>query len=151
MKQIGSDTFEEVGKAYLVMEFGQGQTLEKLQEDIGEGPLAEARVMNWALQLCDVLHYLHTQPQPIIFRDLKPSNIMVTAQDEIKLIDFGIARVFKSSASKDTTSLGSVGFVLPEQYGGRTDQRLDRYALKTFLFCELLHCSCVSVVNILQW
>src|SRR5579859_2886588 len=71
------DFFEEGGKAYLVMEFIAGQTLEQKQNDTG-GPLPEQLVMGWALQLCDVLQYLHTQPQPIIFRDLKPSNIMVT-------------------------------------------------------------------------
>jgi serine/threonine protein kinase len=72
-----SDFFEESGKAYLVMEFIEGKTLEKVQDD-ANGPLNEQLVMGWALQLCDVLNYLHTQPQPIVFRDLKPSNVMVT-------------------------------------------------------------------------
>ncbi len=129
-----SDFFEEAGKAYLVMEFVEGKTLEKEQEDAG-GPLGEARVMGWALQLCEVLSYLHTQVQPIIFRDLKPSNVMVTPNDEIKLIDFGIARVFKSAASKDTTSLGSRGYAPLEQYGrGQTDARSDIYALGATLY-----------------
>ncbi len=88
---IVSDFFEEGGKAYLVMEFIEGETLEKKQEEAG-GPLDEALVMGWALQLCNVLHYLHTRPRPIIFRDMKPSNVMVTSEREIKLIDFGIAR-----------------------------------------------------------
>lgn len=108
------DFFEEGSKAYLVMEFIEGETLEQKQDDAG-GPLPESLVMGWALQLCDVLQYLHTQPQPIIFRDLKPSNIMVTKDDRIKLIDFGIARVFKSTATKDTTSLGSRGYAPLEQ------------------------------------
>ena len=129
-----SDFFEEAGKAYLVMEFVEGKTLEKEQEDAG-GPLGEVRVMGWALQLCEVLSYLHTQVQPIIFRDLKPSNVMVTPNDEIKLIDFGIARVFKSAASKDTTSLGSRGYAPLEQYGrGQTDARSDIYALGATLY-----------------
>ena len=129
-----SDFFEEGSKAYLVMDFIQGQTLEKEQDDAG-GPLDERRVMGWALQLCDVLGYLHTRPQPIIFRDLKPSNVMVTPDDEIKLIDFGIARVFKSAARKDTTSLGSGGYAPLEQYGrGQSDARSDIYALGATLY-----------------
>ncbi len=86
-----SDFFEESGKAYLVMEFIEGKTLEKVLEDIGH-PLDEKLVMRWAIQLCDVLSYLHTQPQPIIFRDMKPSNGMVTKNGQMKLIDFAIAR-----------------------------------------------------------
>src|SRR5215472_4166087 len=129
-----SDFFEESGKAYLVMEFIEGKTLEKEQEDAG-GPLDENRVMGWALQLCDVLGYLHTQPQPIIFRDMKPSNVMITRSGQIKLIDFGIARIFKSTAAKDTTSLGSRGYAPLEQYGrGQSDARSDIYALGATLY-----------------
>jgi serine/threonine protein kinase len=132
-----SDFFEEDGKAYLVMEFIQGKTLEKEQEDAG-GPLDERRVMNWAIQLCDVLNYLHTQQPPIVFRDMKPSNVMVTKNDQIKLIDFGIARFFKTTATKDTTSLGSRGYAPLEQYGqGQTDHRSDIYALGATLYTML--------------
>ncbi len=132
-----SDFFEETGKAYLVMEYIQGETLEKVQEDSG-GPLDERRVMNWALQLCDVLNYLHTQQPPIVFRDMKPSNVMVTKNDQIKLIDFGIARLFKTTAKKDTTSLGSRGYAPLEQYGrGQTDRRSDIYALGATLYTML--------------
>lgn len=132
-----SDFFEEGNKAYLVMEYIQGETLEKVLEGTN-GPLDERRVLNWALQLCDVLQYLHTQPQPIIFRDMKPSNVMVTKQEQIKLIDFGIARIFKSTSVKDTTSLGSRGYAPLEQYGrGQSDARSDIYALGASLY-ELL-------------
>jgi serine/threonine protein kinase len=129
-----SDFFEEGGKAYLVMEFIEGKTLEKEQDDAG-GPLDEKLVMGWALQLCDVLGYLHSQPQPIIFRDMKPSNVMITKSGQIKLIDFGIARIFKSTAAKDTTSLGSRGYAPLEQYGrGQSDARSDIYALGATLY-----------------
>ncbi|MBA2681492.1 MAG: protein kinase, partial [Ktedonobacteraceae bacterium] len=129
-----SDFFEEGNKAYLVMEFIEGKTLEKVQEDAG-GPLDEHVVMGWALQLCNVLHYLHTRPHPIIFRDMKPSNVMITADDEIKLIDFGIARIFKAAVTKDTTLLGSQGYAPLEQYGrGQSDARSDIYALGATLY-----------------
>ena len=129
-----SDFFEESGKAYLVMEYIEGKTLEQEQDAAG-GPLNEKLVMGWALQLCDVLYYLHTQPQPIIFRDMKPSNVMVTKSGQIKLIDFGIARVFKSTAAKDTTTLGSSGYAPLEQYGkGQSDARSDIYALGATLY-----------------
>src|SRR5579864_1828980 len=73
-----SDVFEEDEKAYLVMEFIEGKTLEQIQDESND-PLNERLVMGWASQLCTVLHYLHTRPQPIIFRDMKPANVMVTA------------------------------------------------------------------------
>ncbi|MBA2286110.1 MAG: protein kinase [Ktedonobacteraceae bacterium] len=129
-----SDFFEESDKAYLVMEFVQGKTLAKLQEETG-GPLDEHIVMEWALQLCDVLHYLHTQPQAIIFRDLKPVNVMLTHVGQIKLIDFGIARIFKLASHKDTNALGSRGYAPMEQYGqGQSDARTDIYALGATLY-----------------
>jgi serine/threonine protein kinase len=129
-----SDVFEEGGKAYLVMEFVEGKTLAKVQDE-QPAPLDERLVMGWALQLCVVLHYLHTRPQPIIFRDIKPANVMVTPDGEIKLIDFGIARIFKPAAQKDTTRLGSQGYAPLEQYGhGQSDARSDIYALGATLY-----------------
>jgi serine/threonine protein kinase len=142
-----SDFFEEASKAYLVMEYIEGRTLEKVQDDTGS-PLYEPLVMGWALQLCNVLEYLHTQPQSIIFRDMKPSNVMVTKRGEIKLIDFGIARIFKSSSAKDTTSLGSRGYAPLEQYGqGQSDARSDIYALGATLFDLLTHMTPVDAVT----
>jgi eukaryotic-like serine/threonine-protein kinase len=129
-----SDVFEEGGKAYLVMEFIEGKTLEEVQEE-EEQPLDESLVMGWASQLCAVLHYLHTRPQPIIFRDMKPGNVMVMADGEVKLIDFGIARIFKEAGKQDTTLLGSRGYAPPEQYGlGQSDARSDIYALGATIY-----------------
>ena len=129
-----SDFFEEGNKAYLVMDFVQGKTLETLQDEAG-GPLHERQVMGWALQLCIVLNYLHTHQPPIIFRDMKPSNVMLATDGQIKLIDFGIARVFKATGTKDTTLLGSRGYAPLEQYGrGQSDGRSDIYALGATLY-----------------
>ncbi|GER83241.1 hypothetical protein KTAU_18780 [Thermogemmatispora aurantia] len=132
-----SDFFEEAGKAYLVMEFIEGKTLAKILEEHG-GPLDEATVMGWGLELCAVLHYLHTRSQAIIFRDMKPANVMLTLDGQLKLIDFGIARIFKSQVTRDTTLLGSQGYAPLEQYGrGQSDARSDIYALGATLY-ELL-------------
>lgn len=126
-----ADFFSEGGRQYLVMEFIEGETLEAI---IGKTPgfLPEATVSDWAVQLCDVLSYLHSQkPNPIIFRDLKPDNIMLTSGGTIKLIDFGIARVFDPAKKTDTLKMGTIGYAPPEQYAGhsQTDARSDIYAL----------------------
>jgi tRNA A-37 threonylcarbamoyl transferase component Bud32 len=127
--------FSEGARHYLVMEFVEGQTLEQRQQATGGKPLPEAEVLRWAGQLCSVLAYLHTQRPPIIFRDLKPANIMVTPQGQVKLIDFGIARVFHPGRLKDTQVLGTPGFAPPEQYGkAQTDPRADIYALGVTLY-----------------
>jgi serine/threonine protein kinase len=128
-----SDSFEENGKEYLVMQYVHGETLEEKLVQNGR-PLPEKEVLPWAGQLCDVLHYLHSQTPPIIFRDLKPANIMVDRQGQVKLIDFGIVRFFKPGQAKDTTKFGSPGYAPPEQYGkGQTDARSDVYALAATL------------------
>jgi serine/threonine protein kinase, bacterial len=128
-----TDHFEQDGKAYLVMEYVPGETL--LSFLMREGlPQPQARVFEWARQLCDALDYLHTQLPPIIFRDLKPANIMLTPSGQVKLIDFGIARLFKPGQSKDTQAFGTIGYSAPEQYGkGQTDARSDVYSLGVLL------------------
>ncbi len=127
--------FSEGARHYLVMDFIQGQTLEQRQEAAGGKALAENDVLAWAAQLCAVLGYLHIQRPPIIFRDLKPANIMVMANGQIKLIDFGIARVFDPGRTRDTQVLGTPGFAPPEQYGkAQTDARADIYALGCTLY-----------------
>lgn len=121
--------FSENQRYFLVMEYIDGMTLEELLDRNG-GPFSERRVLGWARQLCDVLEYLHSQNPPIIFRDMKPGNIMLTRSGHIKLIDFGIARFFRPSGKQDTQHLGTPGFAPPEQYGtAQTDVRSDIYSL----------------------
>ncbi len=123
------ETFEELGKHFLVMEFVPGRTLLNVL-DLAGGPLPEQRVLTWARQVIDVIQYLHTQDPPIIYRDLKPANVMlVEGTERIKLIDFGIARLHKTGKTSDTEAFGTAGYAPPEQYGkGQTDQRSDIYA-----------------------
>jgi eukaryotic-like serine/threonine-protein kinase len=122
------------GRHYLVMDFVQGETLDELLER-QKGPFSEQQVRAWGRQLCDVLQYLHSQNPPVIFRDLKPHNIMVDQSGQLKLIDFGIARFFKSAQVRDTQAMGTVGYVPPEQHGkGQTDARSDIYSLGATLW-----------------
>lgn len=128
------DFFDHNGKNYLVMEFIEGRTLSDVFAKEGNVPgvngargVSEARARHWARQICSVLAYLHSQNPPIIFRDLKPSNIMVTNRDEIKLIDFGIARTFQSQ--RQSTVIMTIGYAPPEQMEGRAEPRSDLFAL----------------------
>ena len=123
------DFFDEAGKHYLVMDFIDGQTLEQIVM-AAPGFLPEPTVLAWAEQLCDVLDYLHTRQPPIIFRDLKPANIMLARDGKIKLIDFGIVRFFQMGKTKDTAAFGTAGYAAPEQFGtGQTDARSDIFSL----------------------
>jgi serine/threonine protein kinase len=126
--------FSENQRYFLVMEYIDGSTLEELLEH-NRRPFSEYHVLDWAEQLCNVLKYLHSQNPPIIFRDMKPGNIMLTYDGSIKLIDFGIARFFRPTHSPDTQLLGTPGFAPPEQYGmAQTDERSDIYSLAITLF-----------------
>src|SRR5436853_3365079 len=109
--------FTENERSYLVMDFIEGQTLEEYLERIGGGPLPVETVLKWAEQLCDVLNYLHTHQPPIVFRDLTPANVMISANAHPYLIDFGIARIFKPGKQHDTVALGSPAYRAPSQYG----------------------------------
>jgi serine/threonine protein kinase len=125
-----TDYFVDGTRWYLIMEFINGSTLEsKLREFEGQ-PLPLTDVLSWGIQLADVLDFLHTQNPPIVFRDMKPANVMLQQDGVIRLIDFGIARRFQAGATKDTLLYGSPGYSPPEQYGrSQTDSRCDIYAL----------------------
>lgn len=121
------DFFEQDAQLYLVMDYVEGITLEQLLSE--EGPLTTQKALEMCLQIADVLDYLHSRKDPIVFRDFKPGNVMVTRENEVKLVDFGIARVFKQDASADTKALGTPGYAAPEQYGrGQSGPRTDLYA-----------------------
>lgn len=120
-------------RMYLIMDFVEGTSLNQI---VTEGPLDEAKTLDIGRQLADVLGYLHSQPQPVIYRDMKPANIILKPDGKIMLIDFGTARVYKEKNLEDTTCLGTRGFAAPEQYGGmgQTDARTDIYGLGVTLY-----------------
>jgi outer membrane protein assembly factor BamB/tRNA A-37 threonylcarbamoyl transferase component Bud32 len=121
------DYFSQASNSYLVMEFIEGHDLEALLQETTDF-LTEQQVVGWALELCDVLTYLHGhKPQPVIFRDMKPSNIMIDQHSHIRLIDFGIARVFQPG--QKGTMIGTEGYSPPEQYRGEASPAGDIYAL----------------------
>lgn len=111
----------------VVMDYIEGESLDKLLLEYGPQP--EQLVIDWAKQLCDALAYLHAQSPPIIYRDMKPANVMLKPEGNIKIIDFGIAREYKEQNLADTAVLGTQGYAPPEQYSGQTDARSDIYAL----------------------
>lgn len=116
-----------------VMEWVEGVALDEVQTNLGRNFLAH-EALPIALQVCQVLQYLHEHDPPVIFRDLKPSNLMITPAGRIYFIDFGIARRFKAGQAKDTQELGTPGYCAPEQYGhGQTSPQSDVYAVGTTL------------------
>ncbi|HEX6123414.1 MAG TPA: serine/threonine-protein kinase [Ktedonobacterales bacterium] len=123
------DSFIEPGlnRAYLVLDYVEGRDLQQVL-DQSDGMLMPEEVGGWILQLCDIVHYLHTRQPPVIFRDLKPSNVILTRDGEITLIDFGIAKIFESEVV-DGTSIGTPGYAPREQYEGHAESRSDIYAL----------------------
>jgi serine/threonine protein kinase len=125
-----TDRFDDQNRHYLVMEYVAGRNLEEELAAAG-APLPEGLVIDIARQLCDVLAYLHGHEPPIIYRDMKPSNVMLTPQGRAVLIDFGIARLFK--AARKGTMIGTLGFAPPEQYQGNVDPRSDLYSLAATL------------------
>lgn len=121
------DYFTLNERSYLVEEFINGKDLETIIDD-SEGFISEDRLVGWAIELCDVLNFLHThKPEPIIFRDIKPSNIMINMQDHVVLVDFGIAKHFQQG--QKGTMIGTEGYSPPEQYRGDATPLADIYAL----------------------
>lgn len=132
-----SDYFSLPGKHYIIMEYVSGRTLEQILEAHKGRPVSERTALSWALQACRAMHFLSVQRPPVVFRDLKPSNIMIGRDGRVKLIDFGIARFFKEDKQEDTYVYGTPGYAAPEQYGtGQTDVRSDIFSLGA----TLRHC-----------
>ena len=111
--------FQERGNSYFVMEFVPGKSLEKMLEETN-APLPEDRVIRWGMQVCEALTYIHTRTPPIILRDLKPGNIMITPDGDVQLIDFGIARRFDPNKRTNTENLGTISYASPEHLGSIT-------------------------------
>jgi eukaryotic-like serine/threonine-protein kinase len=127
------DYFIEGGRYYLVMKYISGGDLADQMRKRG-GKIDELTVTRWAIQVCDVLHYIHNQDPPIIYRDLKPANLMLDEkQNKVMLIDFGIAR-FVAPTQKGVTAIGTMGYAPPELFAGKVEARSDIYSLGATLF-----------------
>jgi len=128
------DIIDKPDVIYVVMDYIEGEPLSNVLNKRGAQP--QETVIQWAKDLCKVLDYLHTQDPPIIYRDMKPANVMLQPNGNVKLIDFGIAREYKEQNLADTVSLGTKGYAAPEQFGGRgqTDARTDVYCLGVTLY-----------------
>ncbi len=120
------DYFIEDGREFLVEDYVEGRDLLSMYEENRE--FEEGEVLNWAVQICDCLIYIHNKA--IVYRDLKPSNILITGDGSVKLLDFGIARMYQAGKTQDTIIMGTPGFSPPEQYGkSQTDARSDIFSL----------------------
>lgn len=133
------DIVDSDGTLFVIMDYVEGRTLDELLKL--DGPQEEDDVVDWAVQLCDVLDYLHNRKPPVVYRDMKPANVMLKPNGLVQLIDFGIAREYRdegavTAAIGDTVQLGTPGFAPPEQYGGggQTDARSDVYALGATMY-----------------
>ena len=128
------DVIDTEDSFIIIMDYIQGNSLNKALDEFGAQP--QEHVIAWAKQLCDVLGYLHTRTPAIIYRDMKPANVMLKPDGNVTLIDFGTAREFKEKNLADTTCLGTVGYAAPEQFGGmgQTDARTDIYCLGATLY-----------------
>lgn len=129
-----TDIIDAEDVIYIVEDYIEGETLADILKREGAQP--QERVIEWAIQLCEALQYLHTRTPAIIYRDMKPANVMLRPEGNIKIIDFGIAREYKEENIEDTTCLGTKGYAAPEQFGGRgqTDARTDIYCLGATLY-----------------
>ncbi len=120
------DHFPEGNDYFILMEYVEGKNLHEMLHERGE-PFSEEQVLEWSVQICKVLNYLHTHDPPVIYRDLKPSNVMIDTLGRVKLVDFGIARQYRDDS--DNTHVVSAGYSPPEQYWGAAEPRSDVYAL----------------------
>ena len=131
-----ADIIESDDTIIIVMDYVEGRPLSDILTE--EGTIEEDKVADYAIQLCDVLDYLHSQNPPIIYRDLKPANIMLRPDGKITLIDFGTARKYNYDSVSDTTCLGTIGYAAPEQFAGetlrQTDARTDIYNLGATMY-----------------
>ena len=122
-----NDYFTVDSRSYLVIDFIHGKDMEAIINETS-GFLAEDQVLSWAIELCDVLDYLHKhKPDPIIFRDMKPSNVMINHNGDVMLVDFGIAKTFQTGIKG--TMIGTEGYSPPEQYRGEATPAADIYAM----------------------
>ena len=128
------DVIDREDSFLIVMDYIEGKSLESLLKH--GGAQDPNRVIEWAKQLCDVLGYLHSRTPPIIYRDMKPANVMLKPDGNVMLIDFGTAREYKQASVEDTTCLGTRGYAAPEQFGGhgQTDARTDIYCLGATIY-----------------
>lgn len=129
-----ADVIEQGDSLLIVMDYVEGRSLEALLQESGAQPVES--VLAWAIQLCQVLTYLHSQSPPVIYRDLKPSNVMLKPDGTIVLIDLGAAREYKPGNQTDTVALGTRGYAAPEQYEerGQSDARTDIYSMGVLMF-----------------
>ncbi|MCR5796224.1 MAG: protein kinase [Solobacterium sp.] len=122
------DIFDDEKLMYIVMDYVEGEDLQHIIQR--EKVIPEETVMEWFRTLADAMRYLHTRKPPIIYRDMKPANVILQNDGTLKIIDFGIAREYKAAATNDTTHIGTNGFAAPEQFGlAQTDARTDIYSL----------------------
>lgn len=135
------DYFVQEGYYYLVMKCVTGKDLEQLLESTPGGVIDEKKVTKWGIQLCDVFQYIHSRTPPIIYRDMKPANVMYDEETErVYLIDFGIAR-FVASSQSNVTAIGTVGYAPPELFVGMVSPATDIYSLGASLIHLLVgHC-----------
>ena len=128
------DIIENDEVIYIIEDYIEGETLGSIVEEHGAQP--QKMVIDWAMQLCEALEYLHTRKPPIIYRDMKPANVMLKPDGNVKVIDFGIAREYKEHGLADTINLGTRGYAAPEQFGdkGQTDARTDVYCLGATIY-----------------
>jgi len=128
------DIIDNGNVIFIIEDYIEGETLSSVVDNNGAQP--QEFVIEWAMQICEALEYLHTRKPPIVYRDMKPANVMLKPDGNIKIIDFGIAREYKEQSLADTVSLGTKGYAAPEQFGGKgqTDARTDVYCLGVTLY-----------------